>query len=39
MEIPIFALSAFFRVGHFENDTGEGMHLKIFLLTLQILIQ
>ena len=30
MEIPIFAFSAFFRVGHFENDPGEGVHPKIF---------
>ena len=38
MEIPIFAFSAFFRVGHFENDLGKGVHSKIFLLALQILI-
>ena len=30
MEILIFAFSAFFRVGHFENDPGEGVHPEIF---------
>ena len=36
MEYPIF--SYFLCGGHFENDPGEGVHLKFFLLTLQILI-
>ena len=38
MEYPIFSFSYFFRGGHFENAPGEGVHPKIFLLTLQILI-
>ena len=39
MEYSIFSfLYFFFRGGHFENAQGEGVHPKIFLLTLQILI-
>ena len=38
MEYPTFSFSYCFDSGHFENVSGEGVHPKMFLLKLLIII-